>query len=411
MTDTKQEFYPLNQSQIGLYYHCKEHPESLAYNLPSACVIPKDAVDIERLIVAIRKALNNHIAFRCKLVEQDGRPGWKLTDRQFDDYEIPVIELTDAEYLKEKEYYAKPFALDGELLFRVTLYKTETSVCILSDFHHLIYDGTSCSIWFQDIDAAYQGVDLEPEDMTMLEFCARDAEYLTSDAEMAARAYYRDVFAGAKPRTTLPVDIEESDVTGNGFMVYPFGKQINFGDVERVCNGRVGAFFIGAFAYAAAKFLGEDDAVVYTGNHGRNDMRLKHTAGMFVRMLPVYVKLHEGMKFEEYLAQVEDRLYGAIKKGKCSFGALMQEHGLSIDMSVLYQGDFFNHVPFGGMDCPWEALPLHGVDDDVCIMVFKEKEHFYLKVEYRKDKYKVETVQALLRKYEEVVAEFIGVRI
>lgn len=408
----KREWYPLNQSQIGIYYYCREHPESVAYNLPSVCEMPKDTIEIHRLITAIRMALNNHVAFRCKLAKRDERPGWILTERTFDDFEIPVEKVTDEQLAKIKNWYAKPFDLNGDLLLRVNIYETETNYYILSDFHHLIYDGTSCSIWFRDMEAAYFKGRVAPEEVTMLDFCAYDEMYAQSEAEQAAVKYHKmtlgDGVEGSKLKTSIPKDLEQSADAGDGYMVYHFDKAIDFTKVCEVCEGRVGAFFIGAFAYAAAKFLGDDHAVVYTGNHGRMDARMSNSAGMFVRMLPVYVTLHEPFVVKDYLAQVQERLYGAIKHGKCSFGTLMKEYGLSIDMTVLYQGDFFNHVPFGDNDCPWEALPLHGMDDDVVVMVFKEKEYFKLKVEYRKDKYKENTVRAFLRAYEAAVMAFIG---
>lgn len=404
----KRDYYPLNQSQIGIYYYCKNHPESVAYNLPSICELPKQKVALSRLLAAIKIALNNHVAFRCKIVDRSSGPVWVLTDRSFDDFEIPVEKVSEEALTEIKNRYAKPFDLFGDLLFRINIYETEKNYSIISDFHHLIYDGSSCRIWFQDIAAAYYNGTVEAEEVTMLDFCAYDDAYQKSQAEMDAISYYRDVFQGAKPRTSIPADLEENDLPGDGYCVYCFDKRIDFSKVSAVCNGRVGAFFVGAFAYAAAKYTGTGDAVVYTGNHGRMDERLRHSVGMFVRMLPVYVTIDESFSLTDYLSQVQERLYGGIKHGKCAFAALMQEHKLSIDLSILYQGDFFNHVPFGDIDCPWEALPLHGMDDDFVIMVFKEKEHFKLKVEYRKDKYKLQTVHEFLRAYEETVMTFIG---
>lgn len=409
----QRKYYPLNQSQVGIYFYCKEKTQSVAYNLPSVCEMPKEKVDISRLILAIRMALNNHVAFRCKIVEQGGMPTWVLTDRTFDDFEVPVEQVTEEQLAEIKNWYAKPFDVNADLLLRVNIYETETHYYIISDFHHLIYDGTSCSIWFKDIESAYFKGEVAPEEVTMLDFCAYDEAYARSEAEQSALKYYRMILGdggkGSKRRTSIPADLEVGDEPGDGFMIYPFNPSIDFTKVNAACNGRVGAFFIGAFAYAAAAFLGDKQAVVYTGNHGRMDARMSNSGGMFVRMLPVYVTMNEPFVLSDYLAQVQERLYGAIKHGKCSFGTLMKEHDLSIDMSILYQGDFFNHVPFGDIDCPWEALPLHGMDDDVVVMVFKEQEHFKLKVEYRKDKYKVNTVRAFLRAYEEAVMTFIGI--
>lgn len=403
----KQDRYLLNQSQIGLYFFCKEHPESLAYNLPSACMFPKGNVDLARLCQAIRKALNNHVALRCKIVEQDGLPYWVDTNKQYDDMEIPVIKISDAALCERKNDYAKPFDVKSDCLFRVEICETETSYCILSDFHHLIYDGSSCRVWFQEINQAYLGQPLEPEQVTMLDYCAFDEMYAKTDNFAVAGQYYKTLFGDTCPRMTIPADLSADDTPGDGNMVYEMNRKITHTRVNTLTEGKVGAFFIGAFAYAVARFVGKKESIVYTGNHGRFDARMKNSVGMFVRMLPIYITENAQASVYDYLDQATDRIYGAIKKGNYGIGRLMQEYGLSIDLSVLYQGDFFSYVQFDGMDCPWEALPLHGVDDDVSIMIFKEGEHFRLKVEYRREKYKVETVRALLHTYEETIAEFL----
>ncbi len=56
----KRELYPLTPSQMGIYLSCMHNPKGTMYNIPCTYVFDKGSLDTDRLIHAIKKAVDNH---------------------------------------------------------------------------------------------------------------------------------------------------------------------------------------------------------------------------------------------------------------------------------------------------------------------------------------------------------------
>ena len=73
------------------------------------------------------------------------------------------IELLEAERIDSvKAGLVEPFDLLGGRLFRMKLIRAEKNYLFL-DIHHIVCDGSSLLIFFEDISRAYAGETLEPE--------------------------------------------------------------------------------------------------------------------------------------------------------------------------------------------------------------------------------------------------------
>ena len=51
----------------------------------------------------------------------------------------------------------RPFKLEKGCLLRVAIYITEDRKYLFTDFHHILADGNSYDIIFEDINSAYMG--------------------------------------------------------------------------------------------------------------------------------------------------------------------------------------------------------------------------------------------------------------
>ena len=56
----KRELYPLTPSQMGIYLSCMQNPKGTMYNIPCTYVFDKGSLDTDRLINAVRKAVEEH---------------------------------------------------------------------------------------------------------------------------------------------------------------------------------------------------------------------------------------------------------------------------------------------------------------------------------------------------------------
>ena len=91
----KKDEYPLTPIQMGLYLDYLQHPQSTRYNIPYMYKFKKGELDKERLIEAIKKAVNNHIGLKVRIQNSDGTPVMILRDNF--DFDIKVIKTDNTE--------------------------------------------------------------------------------------------------------------------------------------------------------------------------------------------------------------------------------------------------------------------------------------------------------------------------
>ena len=83
-----------------------------------------------------------------------------IYQKRDDDSEIDeLIQITDDFNVNE---FVRPFKLDEEKLFRFQIVE---KTMLLADFHHLIVDGISLNILFDEIARIYDDKDYELEQM------------------------------------------------------------------------------------------------------------------------------------------------------------------------------------------------------------------------------------------------------
>ena len=389
--------YPLMPSQMGVYLACIKNPGGLMYNSPLCYTFDKGAVDIDALRSAVETAVNNHEGLRYYIDASSGEPVMKPRDVTVD---IPVINASDSELEKLKNDFVKPFDLGRDYLFRFEIIETETKMCFLTDYHHIAVDGTSFSVMCGEISALYSGGEIEPEEIGQFGLSVYEGKFADTPAYEEARKYYENIFAGLETNSMLVADMNEDDSAADKpcrefRRVLPDDISVEKADKFIKENGITeNTLFLGAVAYAAAKFTGREDALICTVNHGRHDTRMRNTVGMMIRTLPIYIKIDEAAKVCDYLLDVRTAQRGAIKLGNYPFVKLAGEYGINTGIFFAYQSDSFNTFTLGESTVEMERVPTYSAQSPLSVMVFKYGGTFEMDFEYRTDLYEYETIRS-----------------
>ena len=389
--------YPLTPSQMGVYLACINNPSSTIYNSPLCYTFDKGAVDIDALKSAVEAAVKNHEGLHFYVDASSGEPVMKSREITVD---IPLISASESELKKLKNDFVKPFDLERDYLFRFEIIETETKTCFLTDYHHIAVDGTSFSIICGEISALYSGGKIEPEEIGQFGLSVYEEKFADTPAYEAAHKYYESIFAGLEANFRLVADMNEDDNIEDkpcqGFRrILPNDISVEKVDEFIKENGVTeNTLFLGAVAYAAAKFTGQEESVICTINHGRHDPRMRNTVGMMVRTLPVYIKIDETAKVSDYLLGVRSLQRGVIKNGNYPFVKLAGEYGIDAGILFAYQSDSFNTFTLGENTVEMERIPSHIAQAPIAIMVFKYGGTFEMDFEYRSDLYEYETIRS-----------------
>ena len=175
-----QELYPLTQNQLGVYFDCLKNPEKVSYNLPKIIEF-SSPIDADKLKASICKAIDNHPYLKTKIVMSEGEV---YQQRREIDVEN-LIEIVGGDF--DINDFVKPFNLEEDLLFR---FKIVNNSILLADFHHILVDGTSLNILFDEIAKIYDGIEYELEEMDGFDYSLNEVKIENSSMYKESELFF-----------------------------------------------------------------------------------------------------------------------------------------------------------------------------------------------------------------------------
>ena len=140
-----------------------KNPESTVYNIPFLFEL-ESSVDVQKLSDAISQMIAAHPYLLTKVYLSDSG---EMVQKPCEEAFVPeVVQTTNEQFEKMKDELVRSFKLEKGRLFRAGIYVTEDRKYLFTDFHHILADGNSYDIIFEDIDRAYLGEKLEKESYT-----------------------------------------------------------------------------------------------------------------------------------------------------------------------------------------------------------------------------------------------------
>ena len=299
---------PLSTSQYGIYVECVNHRGEPYYNLPYIYVLD-GSLDNQRLLDAVETAFKAHPTLFTRIALNDDGEPLQTLDMDNEPWSLAIEEIQDIE--QEKTRLVEPFDLDGGRLFHLHVMHDKEHFYLFLDYHHIIVDGTSMQIMLQDIDKAYNGETIAPEELTLMEMATDEAARRETSAFDEGKQWYAQNFDCGDTFTQFLPDLEEPEHSEDS-MLRTLSLDMNC--VEDYCKQN-GVFkstlFTTAYAFLLAKFNNEQESLFTTVYNGRSDKRFARSVGMTVKTLPVYAKFTADTSVLELLQQGQDQMSAA----------------------------------------------------------------------------------------------------
>lgn len=328
-----QTFYPLTDTQIGLYLESCLDETGLAYHMPCGLLLPENT-DLQRLEAAFRSLVEDEPLLRVSFVYQDGKLMARLQEHG-------ALSLDKIEAEDEKtavSAFLRPFDLGKAPLMRIALWEKEPGVRLLFvDVHHLISDGLSTPLMFRRLDAFYSGASL-PEHRSYLDYAWQRQN--RPAPEQIVRAW-EEALADCSPVLELPLDKvrpKRFDYRG-AHLRHEFTPAASR-TVDRLCSDHGLTHYMllaGALGMVLGSLSGQKDLLIGTPVSQRTTPALKQVCGPLVSTVPVRLRLQGTLK--EYFERVRQNTLFAIDHGDVSMGELLSRLNVphSDDRNPLYQ--------------------------------------------------------------------------
>ena len=397
------EYFPLTSNQMGIYYECMQ-TEKIKYTMPSAIRFDS-SIDPDKLKDAIIKTVDAHPYLKTRIINMnDG----KILQKRCDHAEIEEIEIVEIDSISNEEMMErdiKPIPLDNNQLFRFKIYKTPTETILFADFHHIITDGESQGIFFNDLTKAYNNEEIEAEKINGFEYSL--IEEKTSVSEVSKK-FFKKQFSQDIESTVLTPNMNGNPDIGNIKLV---SDQMSSTFVRHFCKDHSissNVLFMAATLLSLNKFTFSGKSLITTIFNGRANSNFSNTQGMLVKTLPVIVNgENRDMMVEDYIKIVDKAWKDALIHSDYPYTKLSEEYQLKPEFFYAFHESLNNGIELNGRS--YEAMDLDGTvstDYKINMDIYDDGELITLYLEYNDQIYTEEYVNLFLHSIKYVLFQF-----
>ena len=350
---------PLSFAQQRLLLLDQIEPNQATYNIPMAF-----RLDGRLNQAALQKTLDTlyarHDSLRTTFFYgEDEQPYQRIAEAT----ELPIHKVDFSDLPQEQREEAartwiyteveRPFSLSTGPLIRVSqLCLDETQHIMVIVMHHIISDGWSVSILFQEMVALYTAfVEERPSPLPSLsiqyaDFAAWQRNWLQGDVLQQQIDYWLNNLQDAPAVLTLPTDRPRPAVQsyqGAHFNTdFPEGIMPALEQLTQEENATIFMVLLAAFQTLLARYTQQEDIVVGSPIANRNRTEIEGLIGFFVNMLVLRTDTSGNPSFRDLLSRVRNTTLGAYAHQDIPFEKLVEEKQLARDMSYspLFQVTF-----------------------------------------------------------------------
>ena len=319
---------PLTNQQAGVFLECMKAPQETIYNIPMVWTFPGE-VSAEALQEAVQKVLAAHPALQSRFEQIDGQVCQVPTD-------IPVpVSIQEGELEAIKENFILPFDLGKGPLAKIVIVPGKDKTYLLSDFHHLVFDGRSYDIFIEEICAALGGKEIAPESYTYFQYAAWQKASEGSEAYTQARDFFAQQLGGLESASTIIPDLEHSEVPGREIYMRKFVEA----DIHPLCK-KLGispaSFYLGAAYLTLSAYNANKKVYICTISNGRGNLKTADSFGMFVNTLALAGDCSVEST-QDFLQQCDKDFQATLQHQDYPFAKIAEEFGFQPQVMLAYQ--------------------------------------------------------------------------
>ncbi len=325
----KSKYYPMSSAQKRMYmiYHMDE--TGLSYNMPFIMKVSGGQLDYERLEHAFSEMLRRHEILRTVFKMIDGDLVQEILDN-------PVLDCKYEECNASLENiingFVRKFRLDELPLIRLKVVRTKSEEYVMLDMHHIISDGMSSVILFDELMKLYGKQELVPLRVQYKDY----SQWINSRDFETQRQYWKDQFNGDIPVLDFPLDFTRPQIqTFRGKIVETTITEETRKKIIKLTQDTGTTEYmvlLAAFTLLLGKYTRQEDIIVGSPISGRTHKDTESMLGMFVNTLAFRTFPEKEKSFGEFLEEVKSTVMNGYDNQEYPFEELLED--LNIDRTV-----------------------------------------------------------------------------
>ncbi|MEM7334079.1 MAG: amino acid adenylation domain-containing protein [Chloroflexota bacterium] len=416
---------PASMMQNRLWFLDQMTPGTPIYNIPLRFHF-HGALEVTLFTDSINEIVARHEILRTTFAVENEQPVQKIAPKV--EIPVPVIDLShfpqqDQEIAIKKLYQEVVdyrFDLEiGPLLYTELLKLADDSYIWLINFHHIISDGWSSRLFFQELSTLYSAKleekqpNLPPLPIQYGDFAAWQNEAFENNRFASQLHYWEKQLSDAPSLLELPTDkIRPSMQTFSGDAVtYALPDELltKLRQLNSKTNTTLFMLLLSTFKLLMSRLSHQEDVVVGIPIAGRNRIEIEPLIGFFINSLALRSKIKPNDTFLDLLEQVRNTNLDAYANQDIPFEQVIEllkiERNLS--QTPIFQV-YFNMfmVNDSGLDLPnievvQNTEPELSAKFDMTLYVREHNDDVLLRWVYNKDLFYKSRIK-------EMVAQFVA---
>ena len=400
-------FAPLSKVQYGIYAECVGYEGEARYNLPYLFIFD-GGLDGDRLVNAVETAVAAHPTLFTRIeLSDDGEPRQTIDDTETFSLSIEegIVDVEEGTFCGQP--LIVPFNIYGDRLFHIRLLHDAAHYYLLLDIHHVIADYMTLKVMLSDVEKAYAGEALEPEQLTMAEVAMAEEELRKTPAFEEGKQWFAKIFDCSDCYTALLPDLDIQEVSEASL---ERTLDVDMAAVEQFCkdNGIFKSnFFTTVYGFLLAKYAGEQQSLFATIYHGRTDKRFQHSVGMTVKTLPVYAKFTNETSVLDFLKASQEQMTGCREHDIYAYTDMKADLNLQISSLFAWRGELLADTQLMGKPMQTIQLCNHTLEVPLYLTAYTIGQQYHLRAEYNSNEYSEALISQFMESYEAVLKGFL----
>ena len=332
---------PLSFAQQRLWLIHQLESNTSAYNMTKVVRLVGQ-LNVEALAQSLTEIITRHEVLRAIFPAVDGQPEQAIAPAR--PIDIPITDLQSLSQTHREsrlqqlilEEAQRPFDLETGPLIRIQLLKENpTDHTLIVNIHHIVFDGWSTEIFFNELTALYlaycnsEPSPLPPLKVQYVDFAYWQQRRSEAAAFQAQLDYWKQQLGGTLPVLQLPTDYprpsHQDYRSGRHTAVISKALTKQLKTTSQRSGTTLFMTLLAALNVVLHRQSGQDDIIVGTPIAGRPRVETEKLIGLFLNSLALRTNLEGNPTFSQLLDQVRDLTLAAYENQDVPFEKLVQE--------------------------------------------------------------------------------------
>ncbi|BAZ48116.1 AMP-dependent synthetase and ligase [Nostoc sp. NIES-4103] len=387
------------------------------------------ALNIDALEWSLNEIIRRHESLRTTFPAVDGKPVQAIA-KEFKIF-MPIIDLQGFAAPEVQEVITQQvsqlFDLSNGPLLRATLLRlgSESHTLVLS-MHHIIIDGWSMGIFFDELSTFYRTftegnlVSLPELPIQYADFAVWQRQWLTGEVLEKQLNYWKQQLAGATPAIEIPTDKPRPLVKSYRGDSKQFEIDRNLTEQLNSLSQKLGVtlyqILLATYVILLYRYSGQEDICVGCAIANRNSRALEPIVGFFANTLVLRNQIKGNPSFSEFLSGLRQVAMSAYAHQDVSFQqvvtALQPERSLSYHplFQTMFVLENFSLDPFELADVTLtpQVVECGTAGSDLGLLIWETKNGLLGWWQYSSDLFEEDTIARMVDNFQTLLAAIVA---